>query len=163
MLYGFGTICSTNLYAIGKPKTYRNIMVISSLIFLISSLILTNYYSATGLSLSYLITMMVYFLLNFTFLRKHLKIIFFIKDFLKVLISTLIIATILIFVEPSVHNSFTIFILMIPIGLLYLILLFLMKFYRKEDVMILKFFGRNFPIIKKYVLLIVEFIEKRIV
>jgi len=163
MFFGFGAIFCLNIYAIGKPKIFRNTMLISSFSFLISSILLTNYFSAIGLSLSYLIAMIIYFSLNFIYIRKYLKIVYFTKDFFKILFSTLIITLIFIILKPLINNFLTLIIFIIPISLLYLILLSIMKFYRKEEIIILKTFGRKFPIIGKFILIIAEFIEKNII
>jgi O-antigen/teichoic acid export membrane protein len=163
MFSGFGAIFCSNLYAIGKPKIYRNVMLISAFSFLVSSLILTTYLSAIGLSLSYLIAMVVYFLLNFIYIRKYLKIVYFIKDIFKIVSASFIITLIFIILKPLIHNFLAIIIFVIPIGLLYLFLLLQMKFYRKEEIIILKFFGKKFPILGRFIIIIAEFIEKRII
>lgn len=162
VLYGIGSIFTSNLYAIGKPKIYRNIMVLSSLLFLISSLILTNYFSALGLSFSYFITMLFQFLLGFIYMKKSVKLNLFIGDLSKILLSSLAILLILFIVKPVIHNIFVLSVILLPISLIYLGILLYANFYRVEDVRILRYFGEKIPIIRKYILSLAKFVESRL-
>lgn len=162
ILYGIGVTFNTNLYAIGKPKLYRNIMVLTSAIFLSLSILLTYYFSALGLSISYFITMLFQFLASFIYIKRSVELNLFIGDLLKILFSSLVILSILFFIEPFIHNLFELATLLLPICLLYLLLLLFAKFYRIEDVRILKHLGEKIPNIKKYILYVANFIEKRL-
>jgi len=168
IFFGVGEIFISNLYAIGKPKLHRNIYVSSSLLFLILSLILTNYFSAIGyfpaigLSISYLVAMLLFFSLSFGYMKKYVKPNLFIKDILKVLISSLVIILILFILKPFIHNVFVLGIILFPISLFYLVLLLFVKFYRIEDVKILRYFGEKVPTVGKYILTVANFIESRL-
>jgi len=162
IFYGIGSIFISNLYAIGKPKLYRNIMFLSSLLFLSSSLILTNYFSALGLSFSYLAVTVIYFLLCFNYIKKYLKIKLFVRDISKILLSSLLIISILLILKPFIYDAFVLPIFLVPIGLFHLYLLSLIKFYRAEDAKVLEFFGKKIPIIGKYFLTVAGFIRKRL-
>ncbi len=162
ILYGIGIIFYSDLYAIGKPKISRNIMVLSSLLFLTLSLILTNYFSALGLSISYLVAMLVLFSSGFIYIKKFVKLNLFTRDLLKILLSSLAIISILFIFKPFIQNVFVLGIILLPTSLLYLGILLFTKFYRIEDVKILRYFGKRTPNIGKHVLSIADFIEKRL-
>lgn len=162
LLFGVGTIFVRNLYAIGKPKLHRNVLSLSALFFLISSLILTYYFSALGLCFSYLMTMLLRFLLGFGYMKRYLKIKFFSKDILKIMGSSLIVTAILFVFKPFVSNVFSLAILLVPFAFLYLFLLFLTKFYIVEDVKLLMYFGGKLPIIGKHLLSMAAFLKNRL-
>ena len=158
---GIGNVFLPNLYAIGKPIQHRNITIVSSLCFLATSIILTNYFSALGLSFSFLIAMFLRFLLSFICMRKYLKINFFIKDVFKISLSSLIIALVTIFLRTFVHDIFLLSLILPFIGIFYLVILLFMKFYRKEDIRILKYFAKRIPILRKIILSISDFTENK--
>ena len=162
ILYGIGTIFSSNLYAIGKPKIRMNIWILSSILFLILSLILTSYFSTLGLSFSYLISMLFHFLLSYIYIKKFVKINIFIGDLLKILLSSLTILLILFIIKPFIHDIFILTLTLFPISLFYLGILLFTNFYRAEDVRILRFFGEKIPIVGKYILNIANYVESRL-
>jgi len=126
------------------------------------SLILTNYFSALGLSFSYLITMIFQFLLSFIYMKRFVKFNLFIKDLLKILLSSLVVVLILFIIKPSIHNIFVLILTLFPISLIYLGILLFANFYRAEDVRILRFFGERILLIRKLILNIADFIESRL-
>jgi len=160
---GLSTVFHVSLYGIGKPKIQRNTIVATTILFLLLSIPLTIYFSAVGFSMAYLISMMLLFVLNFIYIRKYLKPKFFIGDILKILFSSSIIALILYLIQPFIQNVFTLTLISIPIGLLYLILLLLTRFYRFEDTRLLEFFGKRIPFIDKYCVLLSNFIRKNFI
>ncbi|MCK4442206.1 MAG: oligosaccharide flippase family protein, partial [Sulfurovaceae bacterium] len=103
LFLGVGNIFLPNIYAIGKPVQYRNITIFSSLLFLVSSIFLTNYISALGLSLAFLISMLFRFLLSYVYIQKYLKINLFLKDISKILLSSLIITLFLLLLKPFIY------------------------------------------------------------
>jgi len=162
ILSGIGVILNSNLYAIGKPKIRRNITVFSSLIFLISSLILTYYFSALGLSFAYFITMLFKSLVSFIYIKRSIKLNFFIGDLSKILLSSLLILLILFIIRPFIPNVFVLAVVLFPVSLVYLGLLLFANFYRVEDVRILRYFGEKIPALGKYILTIADFVESRL-
>jgi len=162
VLSSVGGIFYSNIYAIGKPKLIRNIMTITASLFLLFSIFLTIYFSALGLSFAQLIASFLIFSLSFIYIRKYLKIKFFVNDFFKVLFSSLIVALLLLIFKPFVYNIFMLVLILIPIGLLYLTILLFTNFYRIEDVRILEYLGEKIPILGKYFLIIIDFIRNRI-
>ena len=162
IMYGIGSMFSGNLYAIGKPKISRNIIGSSAIIFLILSLILTNYFSALGLSFAYLITRLFQFLVSFIYIKKSVKLNLFIGDLLKILFSSLVILSILFIIKPFIYDVFALIVIIFPISLIYLGILLFANFYRVEDIRILRYLGEKIPIVGKYILTIANFVESRL-
>jgi O-antigen/teichoic acid export membrane protein len=160
ILVGLSTIFHTTLYATGKPKIQRNTIVLTTIIFISISIPLTKYFSAMGFSIAYFISMALLFILNFIFVRKYMKPKFFVKDIFKVLFSSLLITAIMYYIRPFIQNIFTLILISIPIGLLYLVSLLLTRFYREVDIELLEIFGEKFPFIQKYSKLLSSFIRK---
>jgi O-antigen/teichoic acid export membrane protein len=154
IFYGLGSILFSNIYVIGYPKKSRNISIVTSLLFLLISIPLINYFSATGLSFAYLISMTLFFVMSFTSLRKLIKIKFPFGDSIKVVLASLIVSLLLYLLRPFVNS----FVWLIPLGIInaavYLLVLLYLRFYRIEDVKILEFLSNHlsfgkifFPII----------------
>lgn len=160
ILYGLGGIFNSNIYAIGKPKIQRNIMVFTAIFFLSTSIFLTKYFSTTGLCSAYLMATFIYFLLSFLFIKKYLKIEVFAGDTLKIIFSTLLISAALLVLYNFIQTVLMVILVCIPVGLLYLLLLYFVKFYRIEDVRILDFFGKRIPVIGKLFLIMAKIIRK---
>jgi hypothetical protein len=74
----------------------------------------------------------------------------------------IVILSILFFIEPFIENIFTLVLILFPVSLFYLGILLLTKFYRIEDVRILKYFGERIPIFGKYILIIADFVESKL-
>jgi O-antigen/teichoic acid export membrane protein len=159
VLFGLGGIFFASIYAIGKPKLQRNIILLVTILFLVLSVPLTIHYSALGLSVSYLISSFCYFILSYGFLYKHLKFKLYTKDILKIIFSSVLTVSFLFILKPFVHDIFTLFIVSIPMTLFYLVFLLLIKFYRIEDARLLRFFGRRIPG-GKYLIALAGIIEK---
>jgi len=158
---GLGLIFQTNIYAIGYPKKSRDISIFIALLFLSLSVPLTYFYSAFGLSFSYLITMIFFFLISFFNLRKFLKIKFPWGDFKKIVISSLIISLVLFLLRPFVDSLFLFISASIVIVLFYLLVLLFLKFYRTEDVKILEFLSHNIPFGNRFTFLI-DFLKSKV-
>jgi O-antigen/teichoic acid export membrane protein len=161
ILWALGTNFNLSLYAIKKPKLYRNIMLVPAISFILLSLILTPNFSAYGISFSYFMAMLLFFSLSFVYIRKHLKINLFLKDILKILFSSLIVISIPFVLRSFIVNTLMFIALLVPVALIYLILLLLTKFFRSEDVKILEYFGNKIPIIGKYILSVANFLRAK--
>ena len=162
LLYGTGTIFLMHIYAIGKPKLHRDIMILIAICFLIISPILTTYFSVLGVSLAFLLVMLFRFLLSLKYIRKYLKIELFLKDNLKIFLSSFIISIISILFKALITNIFILVLFLIPIALAYFYILFILKFYGTEDIKILTYFGKRVPFFGKYMLSIANFAKNRL-
>ena len=67
---GLATQLLSSLYAIGKPKKYRDSYIISTIVYVLTAIILTYYFSVFGLAASYLISSFVMFAVTIFFIRK---------------------------------------------------------------------------------------------
>ena len=161
ILYGLGVIFQNNIYVMGYPKKSRNISIATSLIFLLISIPLINYFSATGLSFAQLITMILFFVISFTELKKIIKIKFPFDDFKKIIVASLLIPLFLYLLKPFVDSFFW----TIPLGIIsvmfYLLVLLFLNFYRIEDVKILEFLSNHLPFGKIF-LPIINFLRNKI-
>jgi len=145
IIFGCGNIYLSSLYAIRKPKINRNIIVLTTLLFLISSIPLTYYFSAYGLSYSYLFAVSVLFLLSYSFIKKYLSIKFQTKDIIAIIFSS-VIFLLLIYFSNVLFANFLIKIISAMFSILiYFLFLIPLKFYKKEDVQILEFLVRRSP------------------
>lgn len=148
ILFGTGHIFLGNLYAIGKPNINRNIMILISSVFVISAIILTNYFSAIGLSSSFLLISSLLFILTFSYLKKFLKVKFYKKDIIKILLSSSVIGITGFYFRFIIFNTIVFILFLLSLGVLYILILNLLRFFRYEDVRLLEFFVNRLPVLK---------------
>jgi stage V sporulation protein B len=160
ILFGIGGTFNSNLYAIGKPNVSRNILVATTSLFLITSILAVQYFSALGLSFAYLTSMLFYFTLNLIYIRKFLTIKFFTADILKILVSSVFIGLLLLFLYPMLYNVVMVAIVSISSIIIYLLLLLPLKFYSPIDIRILEFFAKRIPILNKLLSNVIDFLKR---
>lgn len=168
IIYGCGNIFLSNLYAIGKPKINRNITIIATLIFLASSIPLTyKFYAidplskvlpAFGLSLAYIFSVSILFLISFFYMRKFIGLVLSLKNISKLIFASLISLSFLYFVTRFVSGIIS-FCFAIIAGIIYLLTLLLLRFYSREDVEVIKYAAEKLPF-KKRILGLAEFLSK---
>lgn len=160
LLYGCGKLFLASTYAIGKTKVYRNLLVICSIIFIILALPLTYFYSAFGISLAYVISTTLLTTSSFLSLKKYIKIKFPTNDVLKLIFAT---GIMVLFIFPAAKITsglfFNIFIVVIG-GFIYLTMLILLKFYKKEDLKVLEVLAYKSPILRKQLKKLVKIFSK---
>lgn len=157
-LFGISTTFTSAIYAMKRPKEYRDILLIIAIVFLVLTSLLTYYFSDLGTSIGYLMTMIVFFILATINLKKIIKIKFLTADLIKILIASLSFS-ILYFVKPFVMNLISAGIFVALSGTFYLILLLLMKFYNKGDIRILKYISSKVKISKPIIDVILKIIK----
>lgn len=163
IFYSLGSFLLSNLYAMGKPKIQRNIAILAAFLFISTSIFLSNYFTdARGICFAYLITMFSFFILSFLYIRKFLRIEFFVHDTLKILFSSLLIILVFFILQNYIQTILAAILFSIGAGLIYLMVLWLLKFYKMEDIRILEFFSERIPVISKYILWAANFIKKRL-
>lgn len=162
ILFGIGSMFNSNLYAIGKPNISRNILVATTMLFLTTSILAVQYFSAFGMSFAYLTSMFFYFTLNLIYIRKFLAIRFFTADILKNLLSSVFIGLFLLFLYPLIHNIIIVAIVSLSSIIIYFLLLSPLKFYRFEDIKILEFFAKRIPALNKFLTIIINFLKKNL-
>ncbi|MEM5875034.1 MAG: oligosaccharide flippase family protein [Candidatus Aenigmatarchaeota archaeon] len=159
LLFGIGNIFNQNLYAIGKAKLQRNIVLVSVLTFLVLAFPLTEKFSYYGMVFSYLVSTLFFIILSYIFIKKFIGIKFPINDVFKILFSSLISFSILyIFVKISTSIVLE-FIFLIFTLFLYLLILRFLKFYENEDKKILRYFSSKVSN-NKFAIKILSLIEK---
>lgn len=145
LIYGIGTTYLSSLYAIGKTKIYRNILVFSALIFLFLSIALTYLYSSLGLSVAYTASVSLLSILSYYFIRKYLKVTLNFKLLIKIIFSNLVFILLSVFIDIIPTILYLKIILIGIAGIIYLLILVPLKFYTKDDVEILTFFESRSP------------------
>ncbi len=158
IILGIGNVFLSNLYAIGKTRINRNIVVLSSTSFLIFSIPLTFYFSSLGMSIAYFLSSSLLFSASFFFIKRFLKIKFPIKDFIKCLVSALISFLLLYFLVKYTTRIWD-YVLALLACFLYLLILAILKFYSKDDIEILKFFARRIKFLESFVKFAEKFLD----
>jgi O-antigen/teichoic acid export membrane protein len=162
IIFGCGNIFLSGLYAIRKPNINRNIMVLTSILFLVSSIPLTYLFSSYGLSLAFLISVTILMLSSYYYSKKYLPLKMPIRNILKIFISSTIFFLIC-YITSSLAVHFIIkFVIVIFGSLFYLYLLLFLKFYNMDDVRILEFLSKKVPYFGHYILFIAKFLKNRI-
>ena len=160
VIYGLGNVFLSNLYAIGKTKLNRNIVLLTVAIFLAIVYPLTKLYSALGMAISYFTSILVLSIVSYFYIKKFLNAEMPKKDFTKILISSLISFAFLYLTTKITSGILIDFTLLVFAGAIYLFTLALLKFYKREDLKILEFFEERTPILKKTIHNLKTFLEK---
>lgn len=156
LINGSVTMFNSNLYYIGKPKTGRNIVILRTLIFLTLAFPLTIIYSLLGMGIAFLVSTVITAILSTIYLRKYIGFKIPWKSIGKILFSSILVLIFLLFVSSFTTGLIMdIFIGCIG-GIIYITCLVLLRFFVKEDLLILDFFGGKSPHLRKWV----EKIEK---
>jgi O-antigen/teichoic acid export membrane protein len=161
LLYGLGYILHTNLYAIGKPHLQRNLVLATTGIFLGLSLLLIWKFSGIGLAVSYLTSMLFLFISSLYYVRKCLN--FRTMDSLKIIAASICIGALLYAVKSLIGSIIVLAAVLLPSTLIYLGVLFAMRFYRSEDISILNTIAEKVPAIRRYILFVTKRIERKVI
>jgi len=160
VIYGIGNVFLSNLYAIGETKVNRNIVLLTVIVFLSFVYPLTKSFSAFGMAISYFISILVLSLVSYFHIKKFLNVEIPKKDFMKIFTSSLIAFAFLYFVSKFVTGLLICLFLLLVAGMFYILLLLLMRFYKNEDLKIIKFIARKMPKFKRELSFIIKFLEK---
>lgn len=160
IIYGCGNIFLSNIYAIGKPKINRNIVILTTLTFLLLAIPLTLKFSALGFCIAYLIAATILASLSFFYIKKYLKIVLFWQPVVKILLSVLVFS-IFLYISDIIPFHMIIKFAVVFIGAVsYVLILIPLKFYIKEDVIILQFIAERISVLRKLLLNLSNFILK---
>ena len=160
LIYACGNLLLTSLYASGKPEINRNIVIVTTLAFLLFSIPLTYLFSSLGLAMAYMVAVSILTSLSYIFIRKYLHIALPKKAILKLLIAIMI-SFGFFYVAASFTTGLLIGLLWAGISMgIYLLSLLLLGFYVKDDITIVKMFAERAPLFKKQVHTILDFISK---
>jgi len=160
VIYGLGNVFISNLYAIGKIKINRDIVLLTVFTFLVIFYPLTKLYSALGMAISYFTSILILSIVSYFYIKKFLNVEMSKKDFKKILISSLISFSFLYLTTKITSGILIDLILLLFAVLIYLFTLALLKFYKREDIKILEFFEERVPILKKTIHSLKTFLEK---
>jgi O-antigen/teichoic acid export membrane protein len=136
-IWGIGNILLNALYALGKPKISRNIMLVTSVMFLILSIPLTMNYASLGMAVAYLIATSFLLLSSLFFTRKFYRLHVDYKHIVKISLSSLLALTFLIFLMRSTNSTYFFIFATLVSFLVYLILLLITRSFDKNDLDIL--------------------------
>jgi len=117
-------------------------------------------FSSFGLAVSYGISATLLFLLSYFHIKKHLKLKLPWKDTLKSVISGLIAVAVIYTLARFAEGLIVDALLFAFGGLIYLLLLIPFRFYKPEDIKILKFVSDRFPRFRKQINLLSKLISK---
>lgn len=160
LIYGLGNIFLSSLYAIGKTKINRNIVVSTTIAFLLLAIPLTTILGGFGMALAYALAVTLLAILSFFYIRKYLKIKLPLKSAIKTIIAGLVSLSFL-YIITSFTTGFLVGIPLAMIaGLIYLEVLILLKFYIKEDVRILEILASKSPLFRKQISFLARFLSK---
>lgn len=162
LIYGLGNIFLNNLYAIGKTRLNRNIVVLTTISFFILAIPLINFFSGFGLSLAYFLAGVILLTLSYFFIRKFLDLRLPLKSIGKILVSATISFSFLYFTTYFTSGLLIGIPLAIISLLIYLLILVYLKFYTQDEVIILKFFASKIKIFRKQIYFLINFLSKNL-
>ena len=160
LVMGLSNIFLSSLYAIGKTKVNRNIWILSSLIFFITSIPLTFYFSALGLSAAFLFSISLTFLISLFYLRKYLVFKLNWINIMKILPAALVFVAFIYFADYFQLSVFLKYFIAAIGVLVYFIVLIPLKFFDKNDLRVLRILSEQVPFLKNIFSLISKFISK---
>ncbi len=164
LLLGTSFIFIRSLYAIGKPEIQQNLMIFTSLVYIILSFPLTYLFSALGISIAYFISSLILFGAGFIYLRKILRFSIPFKNTIKLIFANIISLGVLFILSKFAPNITIGFLYTILTGVFYLFLLLFLRFYTKDDIILARGLIKYIPFGKKVITNIInslsKFIEK---
>jgi len=160
-LFGIGEIFLSNLYAIGKPKTQRDIVIVTTLLFFIFSFFLIPRFSSLGIALSYFFSSLLRLLLGYFYLKKSFPLKLPLNEFFKCLVSSLLAFSLLYYLSRFTVGLMD-YIFAGICGILYLIFLYIMRFYNRDDVRIVEIIQLRIPFFKPFLEQLRNFLSKRV-
>jgi O-antigen/teichoic acid export membrane protein len=159
IIYGLGNTLLHNLYAIGKIKTNRNIVIVTTLSFLLMAVPLILLLSGLGLAIAYGLAVSLLALLSFLSMRKYLELTLPWKNLAKPLIASSV-SFCFLYVTTSLATGLAIGLTLVGVaGLIYLAILVPMRFYTQEDVKILEFVSHRLPMFKRQISSLAKFLS----
>lgn len=162
LIYGISAIFLDNIYAIGKPKTNRNIVVVMTLIFALLAIPLTHVFSALGTALAYTISATLLTASSYIYLRRKMRLHIPIEGIDKLAISTLV-SFGMLYLATNLFPTIVIKLTFACLALIvYALLLFSLRFYTLYDTKILDFFAGKFPVLKKQIMAVRNILYRRV-
>jgi len=160
IIYGLGNVFLQNIYAIGKTRINRNIVIVTTISFFAFAIPLIMSLSAMGLAIAYALSVIILFALSLFYIRKFLKITLPFNSFSKLFVASILASTFLYFSVSLTSNLILEIILLGAAGLIYLSLLVPMRFYIGEDIRALHFLGEKIKFLRKPVSFLTKTLSK---
>ena len=161
LIFGMRNIFLSNLYAIGKTKIYSNIILLTTFIFFILVFPLVNKFSSLGIAISYLLSVLVSAILGYFYLEKSLLFKVPLIPISKAVLSSSL-SFLLLYYLTRFTSGITDYLLVLFSGAVYLIVLYFMKFYRKEDVRILEIGMEKISFLKPFLKPVITILSKNL-
>ncbi len=159
LLFGISGALNSAIYAARRPIIYRNILLTVSVFFLLITPFLATAKGDLGMAIAFLSSMILYLILSFVYLQKRLNIDLPTKDLTKIIIASIISFLPIFFLNLEINNSLLMIFAIMFSGMIYLLLLLILKFYHKDDARILKFLTKKFKFSHKFLDFFINLIE----
>lgn len=162
MLLGVGQQFRQSLYAIGKPKKFRDSYIASTIAYLIFSIPMTHYFSSMGLSVAYLISAFILFLTTFIFIRQALNFRIPFVEIGKMLVGVFVSFLFLLMTKPFIPNILVAVPFIIMSSIIYFVVLLRLNCYVEEDLKFFDFLVAKAPMFKKQTTQLRKFLSRHI-
>lgn len=162
LIFGLSNIFSGTIYALKKPNLYKNILLLTSGLFLIVTPLFTYLWADMGISVGYLSVVSFYFVISLVYLEKQIPIKFPSGDLVKLLFVSAIAFLPLYIFKSFVPNLFFGGALIFCCGTLYLFILLMLRFYSEDDIRVLKEISEKIKILKKPISIIIKIMKTRL-
>jgi O-antigen/teichoic acid export membrane protein len=160
IIYGVGLIFNQVLYSLGKPKIQRNIILMTVLLFFILAIPLTILFSNFGMCIAFLLSVSFFSFTSYKNTKKILNIHLPWESVMKIFLSALFSLLFLFVIACSVSGILEAIVFCILAGMIYLEFLFLIKFYTKQDIVILKSIIEKSPLFKRQFMSFIDFVSR---
>lgn len=160
IIYGCGNLFLVSLYAIGKSKIQRNIVVLTNLFFIFLSIPLTYFFSVFGMVLSYFLSMILMLIISLFFIKKFIGFEFRLIDIFKLLLAGFLSFGFVFILSKILNNIFFLLILFVVALFSYFSVLIPLRFYTKEDIKIIRVASKKIPIFRRQLATFSNFISK---
>lgn len=159
VLYGLGSMFLSNLYAIGKTKLNRNITIVTTIVLFVLAVPLVEMFASFGLAISYFVSVAVLYFVSHFYLKKYVKMKLPWNDTFKLAMSGLL-SLFVVYLFSTLVKGLIIDFVLVAIGVvIYLLALVPLRFYNEEDVKLLNIVSEKFPRLKKHVDFVVGLIN----
>ena len=134
LILGMGRFFLLGLYAVGRPKLFRNIQVLQALLFLTISSLLVRSYSFMAIGYTFLLIALFTFSVSFFYMKKFYRIHVPTKSLMKISVASLLLVSFLYFSKRYVEGILMVIVSTSASLVIYITSLLLMKFFTKGDV-----------------------------
>lgn len=160
IIFSLGGIFYQTLYALGKTKIYRNVMIVSVIVFLLSSFPLTYKFSNFGMTIAVLIFSSLYAFLSYFYLQKLIKISIPYTSIGKLVVSTLVAIAALLWLDSINSGLIWAIISAVISGVIYIISIIATRFFEKTDINLFKDLVMKIPFLKRYFNIVINLLYK---